>query len=545
VTNDLWLMKTFPVFSAWVSLFAGFILEFLAGTVYLFGTYAGDLKSLFGCSQKEIQLIGTFLNAGTWAGVAGGLVLDKIGPRTTAIGGSLLMFLGYFGLFLAAQQIAFSTLNFFPLWCFFAFVAGQGGSFFVALGLKANLGNFSPSERGQVVGALQAYFGVSAGVCSLIQATFFVDRVPELLLFLALFTSITGGLVGLFVNPIASVPWAIEALRRHFWFRIRFAYGVGISIAVFILIVAILKQTITFPKDAFIACSVVAVVMCSSIMFLPIGAGALARWNTFQSQEADEIKTSDDSSPLVSSSLPQPLTGHSVREVLLSVDFYLLFFIFMICAGTSIAFVNNIFSIVMSNSFSISVTHSPIMEADLPNKAMAGTFVSLFSSFNTLGRMGFGYISDRFTKYPRPFWLVISSVVLLLCQASLCISNLSGMFFLVIVMGSAYGGVFGLMPSIIADRFGERNFGINYGMVAIAPALGSLFFSTLTAGGLADKFSFMHGITIIGADNESSIQCIGPECFLYSFITFVSCLSLCLAASLVLWRRSSKFVPQG
>ncbi len=49
---------------------------------------------MLGLSQADVQLLGTMLNFGSWSGVAGGLVLDHLGPRATALGGALLMFLG-------------------------------------------------------------------------------------------------------------------------------------------------------------------------------------------------------------------------------------------------------------------------------------------------------------------------------------------------------------------------------------------------------------------------------------------------------------------
>lgn len=236
------------------------------------------------------------------------------------------------------------------------------------------------------------------------------------------------------------------------------------------------------------------------------------------------------------------VTGDSVKETLTSIDFYLLFFIWLVGAGTANAFVNNIFSIVMSMSFDPSQTYAPIAQSALPNNNMAYTFVALFSSFNTLGRLGFGFVSDYFSgRFPRAFWLLVCTALIMLSQASLILSNLNGLFFLVIVLGVCYGGLFGLMPSLIADRFGEKNFGLNYGLSAMAPAIGSLLCSTLTAGGLSDHFAASHSVAIVAADGVQSLQCIGAECYRYTYMIFTAALVLSSVAACAIWWRASRY----
>ncbi len=202
---------------------------------------------------------------------------------------------------------------------------------------------------------------------------------------------------------------------------------------------------------------------------------------------------------------------------------------------------NNIDAIVLSYSFDPRVANPPIPQSQVPNDNMVYTFVALFSVSNTLGRLAFGALSDVFAgRFPRPFWLLVCTVLMLLTCVSLCLSDLYGLFFLVLVLGACYGGLFGLMPSLIADRFGQKNFGINYGLAAIAPAVGSLLFSTAIAGGLADHFAQFHSVSVVAPDGASE-QCIGHECYLYTFLIFSCSLLISTGACLVLWYRATRY----
>lgn len=400
----------------------------------MFGSYAGDLKASLGMTQSQVQLLGTLLNIGTWASFLGGIVLDRFGGKIVCIVGAILMFGGYFILYLAAAQIAAQTLNFYALWAVFALIAGQGGSFFVILALKYQLQNFPPSDRGMVVGALQAAFGVAAGVFSLLQYTFFKNDVAKLLLFIALFGSVSGLTFGLLINITRGVQWAAEQIQRHLNRRITVVYILFISIAVFILIVAILKQAFKFSDAALIGCSVTAIVMVASVLVtVPIGIRPLVeRTSALEVPVARTDESKGEQSSLIASKTSEESTVSSGRELdvfgmLKTLDFYLIFIPFTFCVGTTIAVINNVHSIIMARSL-IDYPGSSIAEKDLPNLALVGTFVAVFSSCNTLGRMGFGFLSDRVKeKVPRSFFLVVSSLLMLLAQIGMCFFSFAGL----------------------------------------------------------------------------------------------------------------------
>ncbi len=526
-------------FSPWVSLAAGFLLQFLAGTPYLFGVYAGDLRSLFGVSQSQVQLLGTLLNIGTWVGFTGGFLLDRIGRVYTLVLGSCLMYLGYFILYCAAAGVAAGPdASFYPLWCLMCFLAGQGVAYFSLIALKVNIRNFSPSQRGQVVGILQAAFGLSGGVFSIVRSAFFSTDVAGLLLFLSLACPVLGLLVGMAVNATPHLSWSQVTVERHFPLRVKLLYVLCVTVAIYVFLVAVFKPLLTHNAVVGLACGGVAIVF--SVALLPIQTGP---WVVRTVAEAPPIvsveRETSEEALLIKSAAPEM----TLLGLLKSFDFYLLFFVYLCGVGPSIAVVNNMFSIVMSKSFSVVPLGGPFLnmmfpEASLPNRQDVTTFVALFSSVNTLGRLGFGFLSDRLqTRVSRPFWLVISIGTLMGCNLGFMGTNLPGFYPLMIAMGLAYGGLFAVVPSVVADSYGEKNFGLFYGILVMAPAFGSLLFSTLTAGGLADKFAADNFIAVIGGDGDVTRQCIGPNCYLFSFVTFVCCQAVALVAALVLWRK--------
>ncbi|HSN91136.1 MAG TPA: OFA family MFS transporter, partial [Anaeromyxobacteraceae bacterium] len=124
-------------------------------------------------------------------------------------------------------------------------------------------------------------------------------------------------------------------------------------------------------------------------------------------------------------------------------------------------------------------------------------FVALLATFNAGGRVVAGIISDK-----------IGRVVTI---ALVCIAQASTMFFFsgfstisAFVVGSAavgfsYGATLSLFPATVADEWGTRNLGLNYGILFTAWGVGGVFGPTL-AGKIADATgSYAGAYTVAGA----------------------------------------------
>lgn len=118
--------------------------------------------------------------------------------------------------------------------------------------------------------------------------------------------------------------------------------------------------------------------------------------------------------------------------------------------------------------------------------------VGLISIFNSLGSPFFGALSDRIGRNKSLFILMtISGISLLL----LPLSNdyLSFVFFASLIL-LCFGGLFGIFPTVIADNFGTKYLGVNYGLFFTAYGLAAII-GPNTAAFLADaaRSSFLSG----------------------------------------------------
>jgi OFA family oxalate/formate antiporter-like MFS transporter len=111
--------------------------------------------------------------------------------------------------------------------------------------------------------------------------------------------------------------------------------------------------------------------------------------------------------------------------------------------------------------------------------------VSFGGLMNTLGRIGTGLYSDIFGR-ANAYTLNCIATALCLFLLPAIISSHS-VFLLFVAVGVAYwqyGGGLALMPAYVADIYGTKNFGVNYGLVFIGWGLG--FFITRLAGTIKD-----------------------------------------------------------
>lgn len=189
--------------------------------------------------------------------------------------------------------------------------------------------------------------------------------------------------------------------------------------------------------DAIIGLAVGGILLIFSVVLLPIRTGPwFVRWSEPPPSVVSVEKETSDEALLLRPGTPPDMTFAGLFK---SLDFYLLFFVYFACVGPSVAVVNNMFALVISKSFSTAVPSSETFvnmwfpEASLPNRQLVTTFVALFASVrtpllllfllfvsakspqcNTLGRLGFGFVSDKLKlRVQRTFWLVVSVSMLL------------------------------------------------------------------------------------------------------------------------------------
>ncbi len=109
----------------------------------------------------------------------------------------------------------------------------------------------------------------------------------------------------------------------------------------------------------------------------------------------------------------------------------------------------------------------------------AAVLVGFFSVFNALGRLMFGFLSDRMGRY---------NVMLLLFTviggSMLLLSKTNGSVFIValLAISSCYGGFTSMFSPVCADNFGMKNLAVNYAFLYIAYGLAGLVGPQLAAG---------------------------------------------------------------
>jgi MFS family permease len=219
---------------------------------------------------------------------------------------------------------------------------------------------------------------------------------------------------------------------------------------------------------------------------------------------------------------------------------------FWLVIGPGEAFINNLGTI-------IGTLYSP---GPLGDNTTAATHVSIVAATSTLARILTGSLSDLVSPNPhsphpqsgvhtRPPHserrFTISRVVLfVLAGLSLSAGTLilaSGLvqghgdrFWLVSgFIGAGYGAVFTLTPIIVTIIWGVENFGTNFGIVALFPAVGSIMW------GLIYSAVYQQGArnSPLLSDGSQDVFCYGKQC--YSSTFWGMTISIWAGCAMVLW----------
>jgi MFS family permease len=151
-------------------------------------------------------------------------------------------------------------------------------------------------------------------------------------------------------------------------------------------------------------------------------------------------------------SAPPAPDDFAPREMLRRPQFYALWGMLFLNVTAGILFISNAVPIMRERTGVAAAT--------------AASVYGLIALANGLGRLAWGAISDRIGR--RAAWALIYLIQVFAFLAVARAGELwlvAALFALVLL---CYGGGFGTMPSFVADWFGTRHLGVNYGWVLLA-----------------------------------------------------------------------------
>ncbi len=179
-------------------------------------------------------------------------------------------------------------------------------------------------------------------------------------------------------------------------------------------------------------------------------------------------------SPAGGDTAGQMTVNYTAGQMLKTWQFYALLFMFMLNTQSGLLIIANAAGLLKESGKTV-----PFLMAN------AWILVSYGGLVNASGRIGTGWYSDKLGRG--------TAYVINCCISSLCLFSLpfvistKNVVLLFIVVGIAYwqyGGGLSLLPSFTADYFGEKNLGVNYGLVFLGWGLG--FFMAKLGGTIED-----------------------------------------------------------
>lgn len=232
---------------------------------------------------------------------------------------------------------------------------------------------------------------------------------------------------------------------------------------------------------------------------------------------------------------------------------------FWLIIGPGEAFINNMGTV-------IGTLYSPNTRS---NETSAATHVSIMAAVSTVARLLAASLSDLLSPSPQNQYIQtgvpptptsssaattattllkrtfsVSRVTLLIAAAIIfsigtaalasgAIQEHGERFWIVSgSVGAGYGAVFSLTPIIVTMIWGVENFGTNFGILAVSPALGSvmwgLIYSAVYQAGARDDSA-----TGLDGDNGDDVFCYGKQCYSSTFWAMTA--SAWVGALMVLW----------
>ncbi|KAI0337334.1 MFS general substrate transporter [Trametopsis cervina] len=541
-----------------------------SGTNYVFSAYGPQLSSRLHLSHTQQNIVGLSGNIGVYATAPiWGVIVDSRGPKPLLLLAFFSLLIGYNGMRhffdagLPEGATDISLLSFCAL-VVCGFLTGIGGNGGLASAMNSTAKSFPEGSRATVTGLVISGFGLSAFLFSTIAHVIFPGNTSEFLLVLAIGTSLPMVLGFFFVRPIplpqpeySHLPedgddsdeevFTVEtppAFRRdHSRTHLLGQRGPEPYLD---------DDSLPQPVESQHS-------QASSDYVVPVESGVAlspSRTNTRHRSRSSLARL-----PVGSHKSYGGVPNIRGAALASSRRFWLLFTITSLLSGTGLMYINNVGSITQA----LFAKGDPEFDERKAAQWQA-TQVSTVSIANCLGRVLIGVIAD-FTKnnlhYPRSFCMALVASTFIISQLTVYnIDNIADLWRGSALLGLAYGGLFGLFPSLVIEWFGLAHFSENWGFVSLSPLLGGNIFSiafgrNLDAHAPAEPQDSVPGpnstftAASLGAraipGSDASHQCLlGRECYAGSLLmTITACsLALCLAIY-VGWKDYKRLKRQG
>ncbi|KAG6551713.1 hypothetical protein Mapa_006802 [Marchantia paleacea] len=570
--------------SRWFVVVAAIWIQCCSGSSYNFGIYSQSLKVALGYDQMHLDTLASFKDIGSNVGVMSGLVFDQIPPWGVLIIGALQSGFGYLMMWLSVTGRVSPP----ALWqmCLYMFLSANGQTYFNTATVVTCVQNF-PRSRGIIIGLMKGFLGLSGAILTQVYHAIYADE-PSSFLFMLMWLPSAMALFWMFIiRPVPSPKRGNENQNLYL------ISAIALVLAAYLMTLIIIENTVALSHVV----SLITCTICGLVLLTP-----LAVVYKSESEDAKAQASSSNSSCSSSSTSPPSLTepllrgdsssrlpvsvqvlvnppepqsertgpkfvysesegdmsipesivenpaerikphrgeDHTFTEAVAKADFWLLFVAMACGMGSGLTAIDNMGQIGASLGYSTQ---------------KVGTFISLLSIWNFLGRLGFGTISEiclhRY-RIARPVFLALTQATMSVGHLIIATAFPGSLYVGSVVIGLCYGAQWSLMPAITSEIFGLMRFGTLYNTITIASPLGAYYLSVQVAGHIYDYEARQErttapvvntsGLGFLRWFKSGELLCHGPHCFRLTFIIMAAVSFFGCLVGFILVARTRKF----
>ncbi|XVF08687.1 hypothetical protein REPUB_Repub07fG0025000 [Reevesia pubescens] len=543
-------LKAF-VNNRWLVFVCAMWVQSCAGVGYLFGSISPVIKSSMGYNQRQIAILGVAKDLGDSIGFVAGSLCEILPFWVFLLIGVVQSFVGYGLVWLVIANI----LPDLPLWvlCVAIFVGANGETYYNTAALVSCVQNF-PRNRGPVVGILKGFAGLSGAILTQVYAMINFPNEATLILMVAVGPSIVVIAMMFLIRPVGGH----KQVRPSDGSSFLFTYSVCLILAAYLLGVLVLEDLVGINQTLVTLLGVLLIILLLFPVTIPIllvfvsepsppveenllpkpkkqeaGSSEQNENEVILSEVEDEKPPEVDSLPAserqkriaqLQAKLFQAAAEGAVRvkrkrgphrgedftllQALIKADFWLMFFSFVLAAGSGLTVIDNLGQLCQSLGYNDT-----------------SIFVSMVSIFNFLGRVGGGYFSESIIRkyaFPRPVAMVAVQIIMAFGLLYYAFGGPGEIYVTIVLTGLGYGAHWAIVPASASELFGLKSFGAISNFFALASPTGSLIFSGAIASGIYDYYAEKQTslrqtisgsmLTILLRDDDS-LSCEGSICY--------------------------------